>query len=293
MRDGPERRSPFTQLRKHIMFDKDAIKALQESASIAAAMATLESSSDTKNTVALPSDYKLHDLEKLLPLRRRARGTMTTTVLKSFLDYTKDHAEPGASVFVEAQMMGATSVLNLGTPDEPGQADNKAKLSLTRTAAFSALLGVANSAALKQATVAEFLEDWANEITCMNDAGEIATTKAIAAIRKLTIETMRKLESEEQSLSASRSAFESVQATSKEPIPTTIRFECQPYSELLPRTFALRLAIQTGGDKPTISLRIVKAEQHNEEMAQELVELIADQFAGDVPVLIGAYAKGE
>ena len=115
-----------------------------------------------------------------------------------------------------------------------------------------------------------------------------------AAIRKLTIETMRKLESEEQSLSASRSAFESVQATSKEPIPTTILFMCQPYKDLNERTFALRLAIQTSGDKPSVSLRIVKAEQHNEEMANELAALIGANFSGEgVPVLIGAYAKAE
>lgn len=258
------------------------------------AQTALEESNHTKEAVALPSDYKLHDLEKLLPLRRRARGTMSTTALESFTDYTKAHAEPGASVFVDADHMSATAVLNLGTPDAPGHADNRAKLTLTRTAAFSALLSLATGASLKQATVAEFLEDWSLEIACMNDAGGIATPKAIAAIRKLTIETMRKLESEEQSLSASRSAFESVQATSKEPIPTTILFMCQPYKDLNERTFALRLAIQTSGDKPSVSLRIVKAEQHNEEMANELAALIGANFSGEgVPVLIGAYAKAE
>lgn len=272
------------------MFDKESIIALQEGTSINKANEALSLSIETKELVAFPSDYKLHDLEQYLPNRRRARGTMSTTILESFTDYTKAHAEPGATVFVDSDHMSATSVLNLGTPEAPGQADNKAKLTLIRTAAFTALLGMATGASLKQATVAEFLEDWSLEIVCMNDAGDIATSKAIAAIRKLTIETMRKLESEEQSLSASRSAFESVQATSKEPIPTTIHFMCQPYNDLKGRTFCLRLGINTSGDKPSVTLRIVKSEQHNEEMATELVELINRHF-DHVPVLIGNYSK--
>ena len=275
------------------MFDKEAITALQEAQAIHQANNALSISKETKETVALPSDYKLHDLEKLLPNRRRARGTMSTAVLEAFADYAKSHAESGASVFVDAETMSATAVLNLGTPDAPGHADNKAKLQLKRTAAFSALLHVANGASQRQATVAEFLEDWALQIKCANDVGEIPTTKAIAAIRKLTIETMRKLESEEQSLSQSRSAFESVQATSKEPIPTTIVFTCQPYTDLTERTFAIRLSVQTGGDKPAITLRIIKVEQHSEDMAIELADLVESKFSEGIQVLIGAYSKSE
>lgn len=280
-----------------IMFDKEAITALQEGQSIASATAALADSARTKDSVALPSDYKLHDLEKYLPLRRRARGTMTTSVPVSFVDYTQTHAESGVSVFVDAEHMSATSVLNLGTPSAPGHADNRATLTLTRTAAYTAMRSVAMGIGLKQAAIAEFLEDWPDQIKCLNDEGYIPTAKAVAAVRKLTIETMRKLESEEQSLSASRSAFESVQATSKEPIPTSIHFTCQPFAHLQPRTFALRLAIQTGSDKPSISLRVVKAEQHNEEMAGEFVALITALFDTDdslpVRLLIGAYVKAD
>lgn len=277
------------------MFDKDTLTALQEHKAIEAAQKALAfAHKDSNDLAALPGDFKLLNLEQYLPTRRRARGTMSTSVLESFTGYTSEHAEIGASVFVDAETMSAIAVLNLGIPGTPGHADNKVKLSLKRTAAFSALLFVANGGGQKQATVAEFLEDWPDQIKCMNDAGDISAPKAIAAIRKLTIETMRKLESEEQSLSQSRSAFESVQATSKEPIPTTILFKCQPYSDLMERTFAIRLAVQTSGDKPTITLRIVKAEQHNEQMAQELAALITQGFEGEgTPVFIGAYSKAE
>jgi len=272
------------------MFTIETLKALQESQSITAADAAIKVAENT--VTALPSDYKLHDLEKYMNFRRRALGVMSTASLESFTAYTVLHAENGASVFVDSASMCAIAVLNLGTPDEPGHADNKAKLELQRTAAFKAVLGIATGTGYKQATIAEFIEDWPDQVKCFNVDGAIANSKAVAAIRKLTIETMRKLESEDQQLSTSRSAFESVQATSKEPIPTIIEFKCHPYADLTERTFSMRLAVKTEGDKPTISLRIVNFERHAEDMANELVELIASGFeTPDIAVLVGSYTK--
>jgi len=279
------------------MFDKDAITALQESAAIDAAMSAMSDTitKERKHLVALPSDYKISDLEQYLPNRRRARGVMSTNSLASFADYTKAHAEPGASVFIDADSMSATSVLNLGNPDKPGHTDNRAKLQLKKTAAFTALLNVAAGQGHGQATVAEFMEDWPREVSCFNDAGLIPNTKAIAAIRRLTIESMRKMENSEQNLSATRSAFESVQATSTDPIPTTMVFKCIPYSDLAERMFTLRLSILTGGDKPAISLRIIKLEEHVEHMAIELADMIAAGFMNEeitpIPVMLGSYSK--
>lgn len=274
------------------MFDKDAIETMQEGSAILQANNALSLAFEDKAVVALPERFTDHDLERYLPNRRRARGVMNTDNLASFAEYTKAHAEPGASVFVDAEHMKAVAVLNLGTPEAPGHGDNRAMLALKRTAAFTALLAHANNAGrgMTQTVASEFLEDWPDHIQCFNSEGEISPPKAIAALRKLSIEAMRKMESSEQSLSASRSAFESVQATSSEPIPTTIYFKCVPYQELAERQFVLRLGVLTGGDKPSITLRIVKVELHNEEMAQELASLTRDALAGSFPVMLGEYA---
>lgn len=274
------------------MFTQEAITALQEGNAIKAAILSLTNTSSTKELVALPSDYQLRDLEPYLPMRRRARGTMTTSALDAFTGYTQTHAEQGCAVFINPDEMSATAVLNLGTPAQPGHADNRANLRLKKTAAYSALLAHASGSGLKQATVAEFLEDWAENIECFNDSGPIAPAKAIAAVRKLSIEAMRKIESSEQNLGASRSAFESVQATSADPLPTTIYFKCQAYNELVERAFVMRLGVLTGADKPSITLRIARAEQHAEDMANELAGLISDEFSADeVNVLLGSYSK--
>jgi uncharacterized protein YfdQ (DUF2303 family) len=271
------------------MLDQAAIKELNKSQAISAAETAITGQVDT--LVALPDDFKVHDLENYLVARRRARGTMQTSSVTDFAQYATTHKEEGAAVFVDADDMEAVAVLNLGTPDDPGHADNRAKLKLKKTAAFMAMMQHASGTALKQATAAEFLEDWTEHTDCYNDEGNVSKPKAIAAVRKLTIESMRKLESSEQSLSASKSAFESIQATSADPLPTIIYFRCVPYVGLAERQFVLRLGVQTGGDKPSIVLRIVKAELHAEEMANELAELTREALDNTMPVLIGEYAK--
>ena len=98
------------------------------------------------------------------------------------------------------------------------------------------------------------------------------------------------LEATEQQLSATRSAFESVSATSTEPLPTTIYFSCVPYHGLSERQFVLRLGVLTGAKEPAIVLRIVNKEQHEEEMAAELSELVANNLKDSgVPVMVGRY----
>jgi uncharacterized protein YfdQ (DUF2303 family) len=273
------------------MFDKEAIEALQYGGGIQEASNAVSVAFADKAVVALPDHFKSIDLESYLPNRRRARGVMTTHALSDFATYTKAHAEAGATVFVDADEMSATAVLNLGTSTAPGHTDNRAKVQLKRTASYAALKAHASGQAISQLKAAEFLEDWPGHVHCFNDQGEITLPKSIAAIRKLSIESMRKLESSEQSLSASKSAFESVQATSAEPIPSTIYFDCEPYYGLESRQFVLRLSVLTGGDKPAISLRIVKQELHDEEMANEFADLTRKALGLDLPVLIGAYAS--
>lgn len=270
------------------MFDKDAIEALQEAEAIRSARDTVVTALDGFGVAALPEHHTLRDLESFMPMRRRLRGSMTTSVLKDFASYSDANAEKGATVFVDADSMAAKAVLNLGETDEPGHADNVAKLQLKTTAAYTALRVITNNGCVSQVKAAEFLEDWPEHVQCFNDAGEIPAPKAIAAVRRLSIDSYRKLESSEQSLSSSKSAFESVQATSIEPIPTYIYFKCVPYQELGERLFVMRLGVQTGGDKPTITLRIAKAELHQEEMASELADKVRDALK-KFPVHIGTY----
>ena len=264
------------------MIDKDAIKALQKADQILAAggsmLTALNPGNHDKGTnglSALPDDFKLHDLEAKLPNRRRARGNMETMGINSFAYYIHQHAENGAAIFVDPIRMQATAVLNLGTPTQPGHADNLATLNANKTAAFKSLLAITSGQA-KQADVAEWLEDWATQIICFDKNEEMPTIKAVQTIRNLTIETARKLQSTVEQLSSSHSSFESVKASSTAgAVPDIIYFTCEPYAGLRERQFVLRLSVTTGESKPMLTLRVIKMESHTEEMAQELADKVA------------------
>lgn len=272
------------------MFDRSTIEALQEASAIAnAAQAIGEAISAEPGLVALPATYQMHDLERVLPLRRRPRGVMSTSSLVDFGAYVTAHASPGATVFVKPISMAATAVLNLGSPEAPGHADDVAELCAESTAAYTALTKIANGAPFGQRAVAEFLEDWAPNIACANDDGPINPAQAIAAVRRVTIEGMRRLETTTSALSESRSAFEQVTASSSgTPFPTRIEFRCTPYHGLEERTFSIRVGVRADEKSPGITMRIVTPEQHAEEMAEELAAIVRSKVT--IPVLIGAYS---
>ncbi len=274
------------------MLTKEAIEKLSEAQAISAANEALSNCTgpdDISSALVLPSDFQTHDFERFLQTRRRARGTMTTSSVPAFADYIKTHAEEGATCFIEQDKMTAVAVLNLGVPDAPGHADNRAVLAPKKTAAYLSLLKVAHGRGITQKEAAEFLEDWPALIQCFNEGEEVTPPKAIAAIRKITIEGLKKLESAEQQLSASRSTFEQVTASSTETLPTFIYFKCVPFHGLIERTFVLRLGILTGGQTPSIALRIINAEKHDEDMAAELAYLVAESIGDATPVLVGSY----
>lgn len=267
------------------MFTPEAIELLSKAEAVSAAQTAIESTTD--GAVALPNDFTLHDIEKFLGNRRRLRGAMSTSVLADFAQYVKENKEDGARVFVNQTDMSAVAVLNIGTPDLPGHADNTATYKLQQTAAFKALGSIATGQGFPQQRVAEFLEDWSTMIQCERDGEDITNARAVAAIRAITIEKLQKVASEEQQLSATRSAFESVKAQGSD-IPAFIDFKTEPYQGLASRVFRLRLGIITEG-KPQLTLRIVKAEEHAEQMATELASLVRAAIDTDVPVLIGSY----
>lgn len=270
------------------------IEALESGQEITAAASAVGAAiEDNNGLVALPDSMKVHDLEHAMPYRRHARGSMNTPFVDPFARYTTAHAEDGACVFINATDMQATAVLNLGTPYVPGHADNLAKLTPIKTAAYQALLAITRGP-ITQQQAAEFFEDWAGELEFYTDDAQVTPKQAVAAVRRITIEALAKVESEEQSLSATRSAFESVTASSKEPIPTRVYFACKPYADLQSRTFVLRLGVLTGEKTPRLMLRMLKAEEHAEEMAEELCVLVRDAIdLATIPVLVGQYTKAQ
>jgi uncharacterized protein YfdQ (DUF2303 family) len=271
------------------MFDKTAIEELSKAQAIRAAN---DAALGAEDVLALPDNFSLHDLEPFQYGRRRHRGAMVTSVLDDFARYVEDYAQEGAAAFVDQDKMRATAVLNLGPASGPGHADHLAQLQLQQTAAYAALLATAHGGALTQQVVAEFLEDWAPHFVCKKDGADVPTASAVGALRNITVEGLRKVQATETSLSASRSALESVTASSSLPLPTELHFTCEPYVGLQARTFVLRLGVLTT-DKPAVTLRVQKKEQHAQEMAAELASLVRHKLDQTLLVVVGSYTAGK
>jgi uncharacterized protein YfdQ (DUF2303 family) len=273
------------------MLDKSAIQEIAQAQAINSAnLALLASAEAAFGGVVLPDSFKLHDVEAMLPNRRRARGTMITQAIEDFAVFVKAHSEAGTTVFIDTIQMAAAAVLNLGTPAKPGHADNRANYNPPITAAFAAVQKV-NRSAMSQQEAAEFLEDWTGHWKALHDNDEMSIPAAIAAVRNITIEALRKAEATVSQLSASQSAFEQVKATSgANKLPTHIYFTCVPYLGFEERLFVLRLGIRTGDKAPAITLRIVNAEQHTEQMGQELADKVRTSIGDSAPVHLGSYS---
>ena len=272
------------------MLTLDTLKELQKAEITEALRLAIAGAEVAKGPVALPDNFKLQSLEQFAANRYRARGTMATKNVADFAKYLESEGQDdGSRVFVDADAMRATAILNFTSDDGPGHCDNTATLTLEKTAAFAKLLQMDGSSK-SQLDAAEFFEDFAPALKFFGkDADgnsiEIAVPKAVAAVRKLSLESSKKLESEKDQLSASKSTFDSVRVAN-DLFPSHVYFECIPYHGLASRTFVLRIGVITTG--PNIVLRSIQMEQYKEDMAQEFVAVIADK-ASRIPVITGTY----
>ena len=228
--------------------------------------------------IALPDSMSIMDLEKLQMGRRRFRGSMSTTMMKSFVEYVTS-INPEAPCFVSTDPMIAKAFFNLGTQAEPGHGDYTAILRMAPTAAYQAMLTFCGNHKTQKQT-AEFLEDWSDFILAYNSDGEkIHPSAALAAIRDITIDTARSTNNAESDLRSSRSAMEDIEASSSHQLPHMFEFTCTPYLDLDIRSFVLRLGVITAHDKPHIMFRIERGEAIRDEMAEEFRGVLTDQLA--------------
>ena len=139
------------------------------------------------DAVALPENFRIHDLEKFNLNRFRFRGALSTASINDFTRYSKDLADEGTRCFIDADNMRAVSVLN-GYYWWTGHADNTATLKLKRQHRF--LL-----CCLLMASVTP-RSHWQNGLktgpttlwALMLMVTPFQATKAAAAVRKITIE---------------------------------------------------------------------------------------------------------
>lgn len=248
------------------------------------------------NAIVLHDDQKVHSLEKFSPGRTRYRGAFATTSLPAFVQHVEHTREtllgdaPQLQGFVDTEAMTATVYFNLGDATKPGHGDHRATLNLKPTAAYAALR-IAAGRAHDQRSLHDFLEDWRENIVPIygTTPDESKMASALAAIRDITIETARTVQSEVRDMGGTASAMERVDAASRLTLPSGFDFRCTPYEGLTARTFRLRLGVNTGNDKISLVLRIQQAEQAAEAIANEVQALLADKLGTTSSLTLGTF----
>lgn len=261
--------------------EESALRLLQDTA-VKAHGVRNNTSSGEKPLLFVPKGIEVVDAEQYQPGRFRYRGSFTTEALPEFISYTKSRAvDEGAvalpQVFVDSDLGTAKAFFNLGSPFAPGHGDDTASLRLTKTAAYEDLVKY-TSRSWRQKELAEFLEDWFDCLTPLylgDDAPtKVSVTAAVAAIRDITISKQSEVSNEERDLAASRSSFASIEAKSKNRLPSGFSFVCQPYAGFEDRTFNLRLSVAHDDKGPLLALRIVQKSDIAEQIAKEFEEKV-------------------
>ena len=267
---------------------KEAIEHLEKTVLLNDVNVELTDAKTKSNLLALPSGISLKDLEDYMPTRDSYRFAFATKSIKDFGEYCKEFDKEGAKCFVNSDYMRANTIFDLGTEGAPLHQRHNAKLQLDKTAAFKAILCV-NGNHLSQKDAANFVEDWADNINVFCKAGQPMTiAQATKQLREITIERMASVDSKVSDFGESMSAMEKVEARNQDIIPASIEFTCNPYHGLVNRAFTVRVAILTGGSNPEISLRIIKLEAQEEDMAEEFKEILVDTFVdSDLKTFIG------
>lgn len=276
--------------------DSSAVKSIGQLAIEAASANRIEAATPAIILTDSNGRQTVCSIEHLQEGRSRYRGKFATQNLTAFADYVVATVENNAprtpaAGFIDPDHASAVAYFNLGDQEHPGHGDNTAALTLKPTAAYAALLATTQRA-LDQRTLHDFLEDWRDNTFALYDGATDdgkPYSAALAAVRDITIETARSVNSVERDMGATRSAMESVDAKSKLVLPSGFLFKAVPYEGLQERTFTLRLGVNTGGDKLSLVLRIQQAEAITEAIAKDFRDRLAAKLGAASSLTLGTF----
>ena len=239
--------------------------------------------------VIVPQNFNVVDLERYQEGRNRFRGTYSTHSLADFSAYVVERAAPNARGFIDQEAMSCTVLFNLGTPDQPGHADDRAVLRLKPSAAFAAVQAICGQN-LVQKTMSDWIEDWHQHLTATDENGAGMTiAKAIAAVRTITIKASSESDHAVSETRASRSAMDSIEASSKETLPAWLDFKVIPFEGLGEQVIRLRMSVITSGSQPVLKLRWLGEEMQREAIAQEFKQVLEDKVNNTAMLVLGSF----
>jgi len=266
-----------------VSLTKDALQHIEQSHKTGTAILNGEA-------MILGDQFSITDLEKYHEGRRRFRGKFATEGMAAFTRYVGERTEANTPVFIDRDAMAARCYLDIGDPGAPGHCDHVATLTLPKTPEYEAFLR-ANGSTFDQQAMVELIEDWGHLMTFRNSAEEeLPLSKALTAFRKVSLDDLTKVESEQQAHSSQASIMSSVSVNNAERLPATIEWRLTPYEELQSRTLRMRVATLTEkAEKPRFRLRAIALEHEQQDIAQEFAGQLNVELAG-CECLLGTFS---
>jgi uncharacterized protein YfdQ (DUF2303 family) len=232
----------------------------------------------------ISQNSKVESLEHLLenPLHHKAK--FITSVFDDFVGYCKENcnADQHSTIYIDQKAMCARAIFDHGYADDPQWGHHNANLILDKTPEFAALLEN-NNKDLSQQDFVDILIDWQKFVKLGDEENaDLAFKDAINRIRKLTVTSLSKAESEVGNFSANKSALESVEvsAGSTKP-PAALLWTVTPYEGFTSRTFAAEIRAVVKGDSIKLRYRITQLESGINDIANEFRDRIKQALAED------------
>ena len=255
----------------------------------------------TQHPVAVLMDgtgkTRLVSLEAHMANRSRFRGAMKTASTKAFVQYVTERGGKPRG-FIDAEKIDALSCtvfFNLGDEELPGHGDDRAVLAPREMAAFKALREVDGKQHTQQMLI-DWLEDWQHVLTVEDETGGyMSMTKAVAALRNVTLLKKGSATSQINNLSAAKSSMEQIEAKSDGVLPGMFTLMTAPFDGFSRRSFVLRLAVMTGGDQlnPRLVLRWQSSEKAREEIADEFRQILVNELGWLADsMVVGTFSLG-
>jgi len=204
-----------------------------------------------------------------------------TSSIDDFVAYIKHHQDllDNSFCYVDQDRMKAEVIFDEGVPGKPDDKNHTSTLQLQRTEAYNALRSM-HGEKLSQKEVADWLQDWKNNLTCSYESVEIGFSAALKAVRDMTVEKARSRRSVIGDASQSMSAMEEIEAKSEYILPDLFIFKCAQFHGLPEQAFGIHMSIDFGqGECFQFKFRVASYDLLKEQASKSFKEVLTEKLA--------------
>lgn len=249
--------------------EREAIEKIVELVNAAKFDLTLEKTP----AIVIPEKTKIETIEHLLENPAHFKAHFQTNLLATFIEYCADNESDDCAIFIDPEKMTALSIFDMGSQSDPKWGKHRATLALEKTPAFSSIIKNDRNGFDQQSFI-DFLNDWDEYIKFFDENDdEIEFKNAINRIRRLTVNSLKKSDSEIGNFKSEATAMESVEVLlGNDKPPAKILFYIDPYLGFSTLKLTLEIRAVVKNDGISLHYRISGLESVKDHLSHEFKE---------------------